>query len=365
MSGELVLVTGGSGFVGAHCVVRLLEAGHRVRATVRSPAREADVRAMVAAGRTEARAAAGGAADRTTPDRTTPNGTVLDGSDGTLTFAVADLGADEGWAEAVAGCAYVLHVASPFPAGEPAHEDDLVVPARDGALRVLRAARDAGVRRVVLTSSFGAIGYGHPPTDAPFTEETWTDVEGPGVGAYVKSKTLAERAAWEFAATQGGGTELAVVNPVGVFGPVLGPDYSASVGLVRQLLDGGMTAVPRTYFAVVDVRDVADLHLRAMTDPAAAGERFVAAAGDVTSLRDVAVLLKERLGAAGARVPTEEVSQGAGPADADPAGQAAARPVPIRRTSAAKAGRLLGWAPRPGEEAVLATAESLLRLDRR
>lgn len=193
MSGERVLVTGGSGFIGAHCIVRLLDEGYRVRTTVRSLAREKDVRAMVSAGRAQAARGAGtadggaGTADggAGTAD---PGAGTADGGDA-LDFAVADLGTDDGWAEAVAGCAYVLHVASPFPPGEPEHEDDLIVPARDGALRVLRAARDAGVKRVVLTSSFGAVGYGHPQTDEPFTEETWTDVEGPGVSAYVKSKT--------------------------------------------------------------------------------------------------------------------------------------------------------------------------------
>ncbi|SEG58117.1 dihydroflavonol-4-reductase [Actinacidiphila yanglinensis] len=334
MSGELVLVTGGSGFVGAHCIVRLLEEGYRVRTTVRSPAREPDVRAMVRAGRPE------GAADT--------------GDD--LTFAVADLGADDGWAEALAGCAYVLHVASPFPPGEPEHEDDLIVPARDGALRVLRAARAAGVRRVVLTSSFGAVGYGHPQSDKPFTEETWTDVDGPGMNAYVKSKTLAERAAWEFAAGEGSGTELTVVNPVGVFGPVLGPDYSASIALVRQLLDGAMPGVPRMHFAVVDVRDVADLHLLAMTSPAAAGERFVAAAGDVMSFHEIAVLLKERMGEDGARVPTREL-----PDRSRVEGGVTNLDV-IRHTSSEKARRVLGWRPRPNEEAVLATARSLVRI---
>src|SRR5882757_6685915 len=174
MTGESVLVTGGSGFIGAHCVLQLLNAGYRVRTTVRSLTREDDVRAMLKVG-----GAARGEA---------------------LSFAAADLESDAGWPEAVAGCEFVLHVASPFPAGAPKHENELIVPARDGALRVLRAARDSGVKRVVLTSSFAAVGYGHAPRDQPFTETDWTDPGGRRLGAYAKSKTLAERAAWEFIA---------------------------------------------------------------------------------------------------------------------------------------------------------------------
>ena len=181
------------------------------------------------------------------------------------------------------GCDYVLHVASPFPAGRPSHEDELIVPAREGTLRVLRAARGAGVRRVVLTSSFAAIGYGHPPRAAPFDEKDWTPPAA-GVSAYAKSKTLAERAAWDFVAGEGGGLELAVVNPVAVFGPVLGPDYSTSIQLVKRMLDGAMPGNPQLYFGVVDVRDVADLHVLAMTQEAARGERFLAVAGDFMSL---------------------------------------------------------------------------------
>src|SRR5277367_6051721 len=196
MSDELVLVTGGSGFIGAHCILQLLNAGYRVRTTVRSLQREADVRAMLKTGGAEP-------GDR-------------------LSFVEANLGSDAGWAEAVAGCAYVLHVASPLPPKPPKHEDDLIVPAREGALRVLRAARDAGVRRVVLTSSFAAIGYGHKPQAEPFNETNWTDLNGDDLTAYTKSKTLAERAAWEFIAREGGPLDLSVVNPVGVFGPVLG-----------------------------------------------------------------------------------------------------------------------------------------------
>jgi dihydroflavonol-4-reductase len=217
MSGELVLVTGGSGFIGAHCILQLLDAGYRVRTTVRSLKREADVRAMLRTG---------GAA-------------LGDPWGNAFSFAAADLMADAGWPEAVAGCDFVLHVASPFPLGVPKNDDELIVPAREGALRVLRAARGAGVKRVVLTSSFAAVGYGQNPSDQPFSEDNWTDPTSK-VSAYVKSKTLAERAAWDFVGREGGALELSVVNPVGVFGPVLGPDYSTSIHLVQRLMDGAM-----------------------------------------------------------------------------------------------------------------------------
>ncbi len=257
-----VLVTGGSGFIGSHCILQLLAAGHQVRTTVRSQKREADVRAMLKEGGADP-------GDR-------------------LSFIAADLENDAGWSEAVAGCEYVLHVASPFPQNVPKNEDELIVPAREGALRVLRAARDAGVKRVVLTSSFAAIGYGQKPQNTPFDETNWTDPDGEDVRPYVKSKTLAERAAWDFIASEGGDLELSVVNPVGVFGPVLGPDYSTSILLVQRLMDGAMPGCPRLYFGIVDVRDVADLHIRAMTHPGAKGERFLAVAGDFMSMRDIA-----------------------------------------------------------------------------
>ena len=197
-----------------------------------------------------------------------------------LSFVAADLTNDAGWPEAVAGCDYVLHVASPLPERVPKDENELIVPAREGTLRVLRASRDAGVKRVVLTSSFAAIGYGHKQRNEPFTERDWTDPNCDDVLPYTKSKTLAEHAAWNFMAAEGGNLELSVINPVGVFGPVLGPDYSASILIVQRMMDGAMPGAPRLYFGIVDVRDVADLHIRAMTHPAAKGERFLAVAGD-------------------------------------------------------------------------------------
>jgi len=333
-----VLVTGGSGFIGSHCILQLLAAGHQVRTTLRSLKRAADVRALLAAGGVEA-------GDR-------------------VAFVAANLESDANWPQAVAGCDYVLHVASPIPPGAPKNEDELIVPARDGALRVLRAARDAGVKRVVLTSSFAAIGYGHAPQTERFDETIWSNVDA-GVGAYAKSKTLAERAAWNFINAEGQGLELAVVNPVMVAGPVLGADYSPSILLVQRLMDGALPGCPRLFFGIVDVRDVADLHLRAMTDPAAKGERFLAVAGDFMAMRDIARVLRERLGAAARRVPTRTLPDWLVHVAAlfDPALRQVAPELGKRKNATnAKARRLLGWDPRANEEAIVAAAESMLRL---
>jgi dihydroflavonol-4-reductase len=333
-----VLVTGGSGFIGSHTILQLLAAGHEVRTTVRNLAREGEVRALLKEG----------------------------GADPgpRLTFAAADLEKDDGWSAAVAGCDYVQHIASPFPAGVPKDENDLIRPAREGALRVLRAAKNAGVRRVVLTSSFAAIGYGHAEQAAPFSEKDWTDPDGHGVTPYVKSKTLAERAAWEFTQKEGG-PELSVVNPVGVFGPVLGRDYSTSILLVQRLMDGAMPGLPRMMFGVVDVRDVADLHLRAMADPAAKGERFLAVSGDFMSISEIAGTLRARLGEAARRVPSRELPNWLLKVAAlrDPAvKQIIPELGKTRNATNEKARRLLGWSPRSPEDALVATAESLVRL---
>jgi nucleoside-diphosphate-sugar epimerase len=339
MSDELVLVTGGSGFIGTHCISQLLNAGYRVRTTVRSLKREGDVRAMLKLGGVEA-------GER-------------------LTFAETDLLSDAGWPAAVAGCVYVLHVASPLPPGVPKNEDELIVPAREGTLRVLRAARDAGVRRVVLTSSFAAIGYGHPVQKEPFTEKDWTNPNGDDLSAYPKSKTFAERAAWDFIAKEGGGLELAAVNPVGVFGPVLGPDYSASILIVQRLMDGALPGCPRLYFGAVDVRDVADLHVRAMTHPAAKGERFLAVAGDFLSFVEIAKILKSRMGAAAKRVPTRQLPNFLVRLAAlrDPAVKFILPELgKWKNATSEKAQHVLGWNPRSREDAIVATAESLVKL---
>ena len=223
-------------------------------------------------------------------------------------FVAADLERDAGWPEAVAGCDFVLHVASPFPLGVPKDEDELIVPAREGALRVLqRGARRRAFERVVLTSSFAAIGYGHPQQTAPFDETSWTDVDAPGVSAYAKSKTLAERAAWDFVAQGGRAWSWRSSIRSASSARCSGPTTSTSIMIV-QAHDGRRDArAAALHFGVVDVRDVADLHLRAMTDPAAKGERFLAVAGDFLSLREIALTLKARLGAAARRVPTREL----------------------------------------------------------
>jgi dihydroflavonol-4-reductase len=333
----LVTVTGGSGFIAGWCILQLLEQGHAVRATLRSLTREAEVRQTLGRmGADQAR----------------------------LSFVAADLTSDSGWAEAMAGAGHVLHVASPIPPTLPKNDDELVIPARDGALRALRFARDAGVKRVVMTSSTAAITYGQDRSRPKiFTEADWTDPRHPDTSPYIRSKTIAERAAWDFMAKEGGGLELAVVNPGAVLGPVMGRDFSPSIEIVKKLLRRELPACPRLGFPLVDVRDIADLHLRAMTSPAAAGERFLAA-GDFFWMADIARVLKERLGSRAARVPT-----GVLPdwllrllAAFDPVTRSVVFEVGVERPfSAAKAKELLGWAPRSNEEAIVATAESLMR----
>ena len=336
MGKATVLVTGGSGFVGAHCILQLLAAGYTVRTTVRSLMREPEVRAMLESA---------GAA-----------------SDAPLTFFAADLLSDDGWATAVEGSDFVLHVASPFPNAQPKNEDDLIVPAREGALRVLRAARDAKVKRVVLTSSFAAIGYGTPPVGRPFDETDWTDIAG-RVTPYVKSKTIAERAAWDFIAKEGGTLELAVVNPVAILGPALSKDVSTSIELVIALLNGAMPGIPQVSFGVVDVRDVASLHLLAMTAPAAAGQRLLATAG-VQSMPEAAGLLRAKLGDAAKHVPTRILPNWLVKTMAvfvPRLGDVAQNIGRVKLASNEKA-LALGWKPVTPDEAALASARSLIEL---
>jgi len=331
-----VLVTGGTGFIGGWCVLTLLRAGHEVRTTVRDPARAPALRERLHA--------------------------AAEFDDARLTVVRADLGDDRGWAEAVAECDHVLHVASPTLRHAPDSEAAMVAAARDGVLRVLRAARAAHVRRVVLTSAFGAVGYGHPRRATPFTEEDWTNLDAP-LAPYQRSKTLAERAAWDFVRTEGGGLELAAVHPAAVIGPVLGPDDPPSLRVIRAMLDGTARVCPPFGTSWVDVRDVAELHLRVMTAPGAAGERWLASAGPSLRVVEIARILRERLGERATKAPTRELPL--------PLARVLSRFDPRLRAlrpqlghdfgaSGAKAERLLGWRPRPVEETVVDTAESLL-----
>ncbi len=338
---ETVLVTGGSGFIGSWCVIGLLQQGYTVRTTVRSLAREAAVRAAI--------------------------GTQVDPQD-RLSVHAADLVSDAGWDAAMQGCDYLLHVASPISIAEPKNPDELIVPARDGTRRAVGAALRAGVKRVVLTSSVAATSPRIGLRESASDETQWTDLDDPRVTAYARSKTLAERTAWDLVATAPSGTTttgtttLATVNPSLVLGPVLGRDFSDSVQLVQRLLSGKVPGLPRLGFSFVDVRDVADLHIRAMTAPEAAGQRFIAA-GDFAWMEEVAALLKANLGDAARKVPTRRVPDLVLRLVAlfDKSVAGVAPRLGERRTFvSAKAQRVLGWRPRPLEETVLECARSLV-----
>jgi len=330
-----VLVTGGSGYIGGWCVIGLLQQGYTVRTTVRDLKREGQVRAAL--------------------------GKAVEIGD-RLSFYAADLMSDAGWDGAVAGCDYVLHVASPLGVAEPKDPNELIIPARDGARRVIGAAIKAGVKRVVQTSSVAATSKPPGPPDSIADETQWTDPTLPKVSAYSQSKTLAEKAAWELIGAAGGATTLATVNPALVLGPVLGHDFSESVQVVERLVSGRVPGLPRLGFNIVDVRDVADLHIRAMTAPEAAGQRFIAA-GTYAWMADLAALLRAKLGADAAKVPTRKVPDFvlklAALFDKDLG--AVTGGLGLKHDfSSAKAQTLLGWKPRPLEDTVLDCARSLI-----
>lgn len=330
-----VLVTGGTGFLGAWCNAELLRRGYAVRTTVRNLSRSEEVRASVAS-------AGADPGER-------------------LSIVAADLTADQGWPEAVAGCEYVLHVASPFPPHQPKDPDELIVPARDGALRVLRAALDAGVRRVVMTSSVAAVRHGRPPSDKPYDETDWTDPRDERRTPYVRSKTIAERAAWDLVREAGAEERLATVNPGAIIGPTLSDDRSFSLQTIERLL-GGLPAVPNLGFVFVDVRDVADLHIRAMTSPAAGGERFLAV-DRFLWMQEVAQILRERLGPSAEKVPTRVAPNLLIRAMGlfDPSVRSILSDLGESFSySAEKAKTTLGWEPRPIEDSIADTAQSLI-----
>jgi nucleoside-diphosphate-sugar epimerase len=322
-----IVVTGASGYLGTQLIAALLRGGsgreaQPVRAQVRSAAREDGLRAAV---------------------RRAP-GLENSADDAGLEVVTADLMSDDGWKAAMAGVDEVYHVASPIPAAQPDDPDELIVPAREGTARVLRAARDAGARRVVLTSSFAAIGY-TPKPGGEFTEDDWTDPDMPGLAPYPRSKTIAERAAWDFMASEGGGMELTVVNPTFILGPPLTAETGSSMHLIKAMFNGQMSVAPRHRFGIVDVRDAADAHVRAMTVPAAAGKRFIAVSDHppMTYL-ELAGLLRERFGELAAKAPAEQ----------EPGGEVP--PLVIRND---RAKNELGWRPRPVEETIVDTVENL------
>jgi dihydroflavonol-4-reductase len=331
---ETVLITGGSGYLGGWCLVELLRRGYRVRTTVRDISREPEVRA------------------RLEPE--------VDAGD-SLSVLAADLRSDDGWEQAVEGCDYVLHVASPFPPVQPKDPDELIVPAREGTLRVLRAALDAGVGRIVVTSSVAAVGGSVSHSSVPLTEADWTDSDNPKLTPYTRSKTIAERAAWDFVEERGEVEKLAVVNPGAILGPVLSDDRSYSLELIERLLKG-MPGTPRIGFSIVDVRDVADLHIRAMTAAEAGGERFIAVAR-FQWLSEVAAVLRDRLGPAAAKVPKRGVPDLVvrGMGIFDPEVRSIANQLGRKvEMSSEKAEALLGWSPRPVDETVVDCAQSLV-----
>ena len=316
-----VLVTGGSGYLGTQLIAALLSEGREVRATVRSLSGEARVRAAVRRG---------------------------DVDDTDLELVEADLTSDDGWPNALEGVDEVHHVASPIPAAQPKDADELIVPARNGTLRVLRAARDVGARRVVLTSSFAAVGYSPKPV-RDYNEADWTDPETPGLAPYPRSKAIAERAAWDFIANEGGDTQLAVVNPTFIAGPSLIPALRSTLTYFKAIIEGTMPALPRQRFGVVDVRDVAQAHIAAMATPSAAGRRYLLVAdGPTITWLGLARILRDYLGPAGENVTTEEA-----PGE-DPS------PLKIHND---RAKQDFGWQPRPIETTIAETLLSMRELN--
>ena len=335
---QTVLVTGGSGFLGGWCVVELLKRGYRARTTVRSLDREAEVRANV--------------------------GTQVDPGD-RLTVLRADLTRDEGWKEAIDGCEYVLHVASPFPPSQPKDPDELIVPARDGTLRVLRESLAAGVSRILVTSSVAAVrnaGARKHADGSDLTEADWTDPDNPHITPYTRSKTIAEMAAWEYMRAEGQESRLVTILPGAIVGPVLGEDRSYSLQAVERMLTGRMPGLPRLGFSFIDVRDVATLEVEAMTAPGAAGQRLIAA-GQFLWLSEVAAILRDRLGADAGNVPRRKVPNVIVRTMAlfDPGIRSVVGDLGEKTTySLEHAKRCVGWAPRPVEETIIDCGRSLL-----
>lgn len=338
MESDLVLVTGASGYVAGHCLLKLLDEGYRVRGTLRSLRRADEVRQWL----------------------TRARGGIDPGE--TLSFVAAELTDTTGWDAAMEGVRYVLHVASPIPSTVPKDPETLIRPAREGTLNVMRAAARASVARVVQTSSSTAVMYGRDdPNGHTFTEADWTDPDHRDNVPYTRSKTLAERAAWAELPNLPRALEWVAIQPGLVLGPVLDRDASVTVQIVAMLLNGDLPGLPRFGYAVVDVRDLAALHVRAMTAPQAAGQRYIAS-GPFIMMSEIARILKERLGERASKVPTRKLPDAlvrlVGLFDPAVRGQLFELGK-VRRPSSHKAETELGWSCRPVEQTIIDTATSL------
>lgn len=342
MASSLVLVTGGSSFIGLHAIHQAIQQGYRIRTTIRSDAKKDLILAA------------------------------LKDYDGALDysqieFVKADLLEDKGWNEAAEGVLYILHIASPFPAADPKHEDELIKPAREGTLRVLRAAKHSTTcKRVVVTSSAAAIAYGNEPSNGKYYDEKdWTNVKSAGVSAYIKSKTLAEQAGWEYVREgEGKSLELVVVNPVGVFGPPIRPqDESTSCEIVKSMIKGGVPMVPKVSLGIVDVRDVASLHLLVMTRPEADGQRYIAnGSSQVRSLLQVSKALREHYGGRASKAPTRELPDWLVRIGSNFSSQLKSVTPFLGKSHGVSNEKsvALGWQPRTPEEAIVATAQRFM-----
>jgi dihydroflavonol-4-reductase len=332
MSKGTVLVTGASGYIAGYVIKALVADGWTVRGTIRSLAKADAVRAALGV------------------------------STADLPLVAADLTADAGWAEAVAGCDFVQHIASPLPSGATRRDDDLIVPARDGALRVVAAAHAAGVRRLVMTSSVAAMYYGMTGASRTYSEADWSDLASPATNGYAKSKTIAERAARDWVAAHGGGMDYCTINPALVLGPVLGSDFSGSLAVVTKMLNGELPGLPRIGFGICDVRDIAAAHVAAMTLPGMAGERFLCS-GEYLWMADVATILKSRLADAARRVPTMKLPDFLVRLSAlfDAEVRLVVPEIGRERIGDASHARAaIGWNPRPAAETIVDTARSLI-----
>lgn len=336
---ETVLVTGGTGFVGMQIVFQLLQKGYKVKTTMRSLESKDKLLETLKA-----------------------NGIP---SFEKLSFEVTELTKDDNWEEAMKDCKYVLSVASPVFFEIPKDESEAIRPAVEGILRILKFARNAGVKRVVMTSNFGAVGFSQTDKNTATIEDDWTDPNEKGLSVYEKSKTLAEKAAWDFIKNEGGNLQFATINPVAILGKSLDAHISGSFNILKHLLDGSMKAVPNIPLNIVDVRDVADLHIRAMENPDASGNRFIATADGQISMPEIATLLKDKFPNYATKVSTKKIPNfvlNFASLFNEQAKEGALLLKVNRNVSNAKAKKILGWTPISSQEqAIIAAMESMLK----